>query len=133
MSKFKESVIKVLEMIPKGKVVSYGQVALYVGMPRAARQVGWILNGLEEKVPIPWWRVINNKGYISIKGSRYSQIEQKALLMKENIEVGDNLYIDIDKYRFQPGNMFFKKLGLDAEYTNTILNKIPFSKPHFGN
>ena len=46
MSKFKDGVIKVVNLIPYGKIVSYGQVALYLGLPRAARQVGWVLNGL---------------------------------------------------------------------------------------
>ena len=67
MSKFKEKVIEVVSLIPFGKVVSYGQVALYIGIPRAARQVGWMLNRMEGDVQIPWWRVVNNQGRISIK------------------------------------------------------------------
>ena len=129
-SKFKERVIQVVSLIPQGKVVSYGQVALYIGMPRAARQVGWILNGLESNTPLPWWRVVNNKGRISIKASRYSAGEQKELLEQEGIIVGDDLSFDINKYRFLPDDETIKKFHLDPMYLELIADKIPYSKNH---
>lgn len=131
MSKFKDAVIKVVRMIPKGKVVSYGQVALYVGMPRAAREVGWILNGLEvdsTSLTIPWWRVVNNKGRVSIKGSRYSALDQKRLLVKEGILVNEDLTFDIGKYRFVPTPQFVKKLELDSTYLGMVSDKISYSR-----
>jgi len=127
-SKFKNGVIYVVGLIPYGKVMSYGQVALYIGMPRAARQVGWILNGLEEKTLLPWWRVVNNKGRISIKASRYSAGEQKELLEWEGIKIKDDLTFDIEGYRFIPDDKFIKKLNLDPMYLELIADKIPFSK-----
>jgi methylated-DNA-protein-cysteine methyltransferase related protein len=135
MLKFKDWVVKVVNMVPYGKVVSYGQVALYVGMPRAARQVGWILNGLEGPSTssglIPWWRVVNNQGRISIKGSRYSAIEQKEMLESEGIVVKDDLTFDIEKYRFNPDEKFIKKLELDPAYLEMIADKIGFSKSNY--
>jgi methylated-DNA-protein-cysteine methyltransferase-like protein len=128
MSLFKEHIIKVISAIPFGKVVSYGQVALYVGMPRAARQVGWILNGLEGKTEVPWWRVVNNTGRISIKGSKYSAIEQKELLESEGINVRNDLTFDIEEYRFRPDMKFIRKLELDSTYLEMIADKIGFSK-----
>jgi len=101
MSKFKDAVVKVVRMIPKGKVVSYGQVALYAGFPRMAREVGWILAALKPGVNIPWWRVVNNSGRVSIKNSRYSANEQAQLLGGEGIDVGKDLTFDIEKYRFK--------------------------------
>jgi methylated-DNA-protein-cysteine methyltransferase-like protein len=132
MSKFKEAVIKVVKMIPHGNVVSYGQVALYVGAPRAAREVGWMLNQTNDRDLIPWWRVINNEGRISIKGSRYSANEQRELLIQEGIKVDEDFTLDIDKYRFVPDKNFVKKLELDPLYSEKILIKIPLSKPYFG-
>ncbi len=126
-SKFKEKVIEVVNLIPFGKVMSYGQVALYVGMPRAARQVGWILNGMEEKTPVPWWRVVNNKGRISIKGSRYDAVDQKVLLEKEGVVISEDLTFDIENYRFVPDHKFIDKLELDPMYLEMIANKIPYS------
>lgn len=127
MSKFKSGVIKVVSMIPAGNVVSYGQVALYLGMPRAGRQVGWMLNQLGVGTQVPWWRVVNNKGRISIKGSGYSANDQKELLIKEGVKVGNDFTFDINKYRFIPDESFIKKLELDADYLEMIADKIPFS------
>ena len=126
MSKFKQSVLKVVKLIPEGKVVSYGQVALYVGVPRAARQVGWILRQLPRGTDIPWWRVVNNEGRISIKASKYNALEQKSLLEGEGVVVDENLGFEIEKYRFQPDKKFVKKLELDLESLNLLLEKIGF-------
>ncbi len=98
---FKEKVIVVLKEIPEGKVVSYGQVAAACGSPRAARQVGWMLHTLDGNNTVPWWRVINNLGYISIKGNIMSTpLAQKKFLQDEGIEVTEDLKIDIAKYRY---------------------------------
>lgn len=99
---FKEKVIKFVQMVPRGKVASYGQIALYAGSPRAAREVGWLLNGYSD-IEIPWWRILNNKGYISIRGNMTADKNlQKKLLEAENIEVGEDYTLDIEKYRWQP-------------------------------
>lgn len=127
MSKFKDRVIDVVKKIPEGTVVSYGQVALYVGVPRAARQVGWILNGLEDKVPVPWWRVVNNKGRLSIKGSKYSALDQKKLLEEEAIKIDKDFSFDMEKYRFRPDKKFINNLMLDPIYLEMISNKIGFT------
>lgn len=100
---FTNKVIATVKKIPFGKVASYGQVALYAGVPRGARQVGWILHATETKpsIQIPWWRVINNSGRISIKGSySYTPDLQRKLLLAEGIEVAKNFDIDIEKYRW---------------------------------
>lgn len=131
MSKFKEGVIKVVKFIPRGQVMSYGQVALYVGTPRAARQVGWILRGLDKDTPVPWWRVVNNEGRISIKNSKFHALEQKELLQKEGLKVANDLTFTIEKYRFAPDENFIRKLELDPIYLGMISFKIPLTKPHF--
>ena len=129
MSPFKARVVKAVQSIPYGKVASYGQVALMVGMPRGARQVGWILNSLEGDIgagviDLPWWRVINNAGRISIKGSKQSTpMLQKDLLEKEGVIVQPNLDIDIEKYRLRPSVAELLKLELDDEYIHNIVTK----------
>ena len=100
MEKFSDLVLKTVKTIPKGKVASYGQVALMAGEPRAARQVGWILNQKSDE-QTPWWRVINNSGRISIKHPEYSALLQKELLEKESVKVSDDFGIDIEKYRMR--------------------------------
>lgn len=131
MSKFKDSVVKVVQMVPKGKVVSYGQVALYIGLPRAGRQVGWVLRSLERATRVPWWRVVNNEGRISIKYSRFNGLEQKKLLEKEGVRVNEDLTFDIEKYRLKPSAAFIKKLELEPIYLALISKKIPMLKPRF--
>jgi methylated-DNA-protein-cysteine methyltransferase related protein len=102
MVTFKDRVLKTILKIPKGKLMSYGQVAARAGSPRAARQVGWILHGLDGEHDIPWWRVINNGGYISIKGNFFSTPAlQRELLRKEKIKVGDDFKIDLEFYRWR--------------------------------
>ena len=125
---FKNGVIKVVSRIPLGKVMSYGQVALYIGAPRAARQVGWTLNRMEDIENIPWWRVVNNEGRISIKGSKYSANDQWRLLVGEGLKIKEDLTFDIEKYRFVPDSEFTRELQLDPTYLEMISNKIPFGK-----
>ena len=104
---FRQKVLAVVKKIPHGRVASYGQIALYAGKPRGAREVGWILHSTEmqPQVQIPWWRVINNAGRISIKGS-YSNTPdlQRKLLTAEGVEVAKNFDIDIEKYRWRSTN-----------------------------
>lgn len=98
---FREKVIEAVKKIPKGRLVSYGQVAAYCGSPRAARQVGWMLHSLDGNNQLPWWRVINNLGHISIKGNIMSTpLAQKNYLEAEGILVDKDMKIDIEKYRY---------------------------------
>lgn len=103
MSNFKDHVIAFIKKVPKGKVVSYGQVAAACGHARAARQVGGILRAIDpSQNQIPWWRVLNNKGIISIKGNWTASKElQKSLLIKEGVKVEEDFTLDINKYRLK--------------------------------
>lgn len=124
MSRFKEAVIKVIQLVPKGKVVSYGQVAVYVGVPRAARQVGWILRTIDPSIQIPWWRVINNAGRITIKGNKYNDAHlQKKLLESEGVEVNGDFTLDIKKHRFIANDRLLKKFGLPDDYVEYLHTK----------
>lgn len=99
---FRERVIEAIKEVPKGKVVSYGQVAAVAGSPRAARVVGGILRA-SDLDSVPWWRVINNKGEISIKGSfEATKVLQKQLLEREGIIVTNSFSLNIEKYRYKP-------------------------------
>lgn len=126
-SQFKQRVLRAVSLVPFGQVASYGQIALMVGVPRAARQVGWILNSTEEdfvsgKNPAPWWRIVNNQGRISIKGTKYNDAAvQKNLLVAEGLEIKDDLTFDIEKYRFHPSLEQLKDLGLDDDYVSDLL------------
>ena len=125
----KQKVIQIVNAIPYGKVVSYGQIALMAGIPRAAQAVGQILNSLEEDIlhvspKIPWWRVINNAGRISIKGTKYHDaIMQKKLLEQEGLEISKDFTFNIEKYRWRPTPDDLEKFELDQEYIEAIIEK----------
>ncbi len=100
-SKFKTEVIRTVKQIPKGKVMSYGQIAAVAGSPRAARQVGGILRGYDGTDSLPWWRVVNSEGYLSIKGNFIATKDrQKQLLLEEGIDVSKDYKVDIHKLRY---------------------------------
>ena len=98
MTKFTEDVLEIIKMIPKGKVMTYGQIAAYANSPRSARQVSRILHSMSSKHKLPWHRVINSKGSISLTGEPgYIQAE---MLIREGIEV-INKKIDLKKYLYK--------------------------------
>jgi len=124
MTVFQEAIIQAVRTVPSGKVVSYGQIAAYVGSPRAARQVGWAMRSLEGTPDFPWWRVLNNAGRITIKGNEYNSAQmQKELLESEGIPVSQSLELDIERYRFRPDNKVLESLHLTPEYVQNVLSK----------
>jgi len=83
--------------------MTYGGVAAEIGYPRSARMVGWALARLEPGVP--WQRVINREGMISIENLQVPKELQAELLQKEGIKVKKikgNFFIDLKKYGWRP-------------------------------
>ena len=80
MNPFFEQVYKIVEKIPRGKVISYGHIARILGRPRAAREVGWAMRCCPEY--LPWQRVVMADG--SITGGAYADI-RKMLLESEEV------------------------------------------------
>ncbi|PJJ27192.1 MGMT family protein [Lacrimispora celerecrescens] len=97
MTQFTEEVLVIIKGIPYGRVMSYGRVARLAGNTRGARQVVRILHSMSEKYNLPWHRIINSKGKISITDKRYAAF-QRELLISEGIEVSEDGYIDISTY-----------------------------------
>lgn len=95
---FFESVYEVVKRIPKGKVLTYGDVARAVGAPRSARQVGWALHSNPQPGVIPCHRVVFGDGRLT-EGFAFGGKEvQKALLKAEGVQF-ENDVIDLKKYR----------------------------------
>lgn len=99
---FYEQVYAVVRRIPRGKVTSYGRIAQMLGRPRAARAVGYALNALKDKdetyADVPWQRVINSQGRISIVNRENSASRQAELLRMEGVVVDENLRVNLDVY-----------------------------------
>jgi len=98
---FHQRVKDIIKRIPQGKVATYGLIATYAGNPRAARQVAWVLHSSPRKDKLPWHRVINSKGSISLKPNCGYEI-QKQLLEKEGVKFGKHDNIDFDRYLWCP-------------------------------
>ncbi len=99
---FYELVYAVVRRIPKGKVTSYGRIAQMLGAPNAARAVGYALRALKDKDDayddVPWQRVVNSQGRISIVNREHGAQRQAELLRAEGVEVDEQLRIDLDVY-----------------------------------
>ena len=94
--------LKVLK-IPYGKIATYGQIADLIYAYGHARQVGWALRRLKLPSTIPWHRVINSKGEITMRLSRNgTDWIQKELLIKEGIKFNAKMKIDLKKYLWRP-------------------------------
>jgi methylated-DNA-protein-cysteine methyltransferase related protein len=100
MTSFTENVIKVIQSIPSGNVMTYGQIASAAGSPRAARQVVRILHSMSEKYHLPWHRVINSKGEIGFKDDEMFYT-QKMMLEEEGIKFTSNKSISLDEFQWK--------------------------------
>lgn len=88
MTPFTSRAIEIIKNIPFGTVMSYGEIAAKVGNPRSARQISRILHSMSDKYNLPWHRVVNSKGCISLKGDGY--LKQRLLLESEGICFKEN-------------------------------------------
>ena len=98
---FHQKTIEIIKQIPKGKVATYGQIAALAGSPGAARQVVRALHTSSRKEKLPWQRVINSQGKISLKPG-YGYEEQKTLLLKEGVTFSLSDIIDLKQYQWMP-------------------------------
>lgn len=92
---------KVVAAIPCGRVASYGQVAELAGIGRGARMVGWALGQAPDRVSLPWHRVLNAQGRISIPRDSRARAEQIRRLRDEGVVVIDGR-VDMGRYRWDP-------------------------------
>lgn len=82
-----EAIYLALQSIPAGKVIAYGQLAQLAGRPGAARQIGKVLSNLPENTELPWHRVVNAQGRISLPIASAGYALQHKRLAAEGVEV----------------------------------------------
>ena len=102
LPRFFVHVYRLVAQVPKGKVVTYGQVAALLGAPRAARAVGTALRYLPGSLTrtVPLQRVINAAGGISLRGDVLRAEEQRWLLEGEGVEFDRHGKVNLKKYRW---------------------------------
>ena len=95
MISLKEKVYAFVKSIPRGKVATYGQIALYLGNRNFARVVGNILHGNPDPEHIPCHRVVNAQGRLS-RSYAFGGIEaQRCLLESEGVVFKNDLVVDL--------------------------------------
>ena len=94
----KEKVYEFLRTIPKGKVVTYGQIAEYLGNRKLARVVGNILHNNPNEDKYPCYKVVDRRGNLSILFAFGGIEKQKEKLQKDGIVV-KGYKVDLDKYK----------------------------------
>ncbi|WP_312211204.1 MGMT family protein [Pseudescherichia sp.] len=95
---FPQRVWQIVAAIPPGSVTTYGEVARLAGSPRAARQVGGVLRRLPEGSTLPWHRVVNRQGHISLTGPDLQR--QRQALLADGVQVSGSGIIDLARYRW---------------------------------
>jgi len=93
-------VYAVVRRIPRGRVASYGQVARIARLRHGARQVGYALYALREHSTVPWHRVVNARGAISVRDG--SQITQRLRLEREGVRFDAAGRIDLEVFGWRP-------------------------------
>ena len=89
-----------IRKIPRGHVATYGQIARLAGLPGHARQVGYALHALHGSTTVPWQRVINAAGRISLRPFT-GGVSQRMLLEREGVEFsGDR--VSLTRYGWKP-------------------------------
>ena len=91
----------VIRLIPKGRVATYGQIAELAGLPRQARRVGYALSALPKGTAVPWQRVVNANGEISMRTHSGADRLQRKLLRLEGVafEAGR---ISLERFQWRP-------------------------------
>jgi methylated-DNA-protein-cysteine methyltransferase related protein len=97
-----QRIYAVVRRIPEGRVATYGQVASLAGLAGHARQVGYALHALQGGTAIPWHRVVNAKGGISLRSMPGGELVQRGLLEREGISLDPRGRVPLARVRWLP-------------------------------
>jgi len=98
---FEDKVKGLIRSIPRGRVATYAQIASLAGNYRAARQISRVLHTSSDKDRLPWHRVINSRGGISLPRGRGFE-EQKRLLKREGVCSDRRGRVDLARFQWEP-------------------------------
>ncbi|HXF81585.1 MAG TPA: MGMT family protein [bacterium] len=97
---FRQRVLAIVRAVPRGRVVTYGQVALLAGKPHGAREVGWIAHA--GGAGIPWQRVVNREGGLA-RGFTGGREGHRRALRRDGVRLGPDGRVDLRRYLWWPG------------------------------
>ena len=93
---------RVVSRVPSGRVATYGQIAELAGLGGHARQVGYALHALPHGTRVPWQRVVNARGEVSVRSEPGAESLQRALLEREGVRFDARGRIDLARHAWRP-------------------------------
>lgn len=96
---FKQHIYQIVGSIPRGKVMTYGQIAALCGRPRAARIVGGVAHYGD--LDLPWQRVVKKDGSLA-EGYPGGIEGHRAALESEDVEINKNYKVNMERHLWQP-------------------------------
>jgi methylated-DNA-protein-cysteine methyltransferase-like protein len=99
----RERIYAVVRRIPPGRVATYGQIAELAGLPGQARQVGYALHALPPGSRVPWHRVINAAGAVSLRAAPGDEVTQRQMLESEGIVFDVRGRVPLVRVRWRAG------------------------------
>lgn len=96
-----DEIQRIVSLIPRGRVATYGQIAELARIPGQARRVGYALSALPQGSPVPWHRVVNAKGEISLRSHRGADALQRKLLQGEGVTF-EKGRLSLARYQWRP-------------------------------
>lgn len=97
-----QRIYAVVRRIPRGRVATYGQVATLAGLAGHARQAGYALHALPAGSAVPWHRVINAQGAVSVRGPGGDGLHQRMLLEAEGVEFDARGRTRLSRFQWRP-------------------------------
>jgi len=99
--KYRERVYKIVRRIPRGRVMTYGQIAYMLGQGYTPRTVGFVMHGADES-NTPWHRVINSQGKVSTGRIVLPTDKQQRMLEREGVKFDACRRCDLEKFLWKP-------------------------------
>lgn len=99
----RQRIYAVVRRVPRGKVATYGQIAELAGLEGQARQVGYAMAAVPSSSAVPWHRIINAQGRVSVRSAGSgSTIIQQQLLEREGVLFDGGGRVSLSRYRWKP-------------------------------
>lgn len=112
---YRERVYEMVRSIPRGRVMTYGQIAEILGEGYTARTIGFVMHGADDKTP--WHRVINAKGACSTGRIVLPEDKQQRMLENEGVEFDKNGRCDLKTYLWIPDDQSVQQKKNSAKTT----------------
>jgi methylated-DNA-protein-cysteine methyltransferase-like protein len=97
-----ELIYAAVRRIPMGHVATYGQIARLAGLPHQPRLVGYALHALPSSTAVPWHRVVNARGMVSVRSDGTASLSQRLLLEREGIVFDARGRLSLERFGWKP-------------------------------